>query len=94
MFETTFGNVKADVPDHFEPDFQRKNFVDVIKNSDWPEYDWARTLVRGPSQPSRGPLAMTSLSEARPPSFSSAQNSKPLTLVTSRYLAASSSESN
>ena len=35
--ETTFGNVKADVLDHFEPDFQRKNFVDVIKNSDWPE---------------------------------------------------------
>ena len=35
--ETTFGNVKADVLAHFEPDFQRKNFVDVIKNSDWPE---------------------------------------------------------
>lgn len=34
---TTFGNVKADVLDHFEPDFERKNFVDVIKNSDWPE---------------------------------------------------------
>ena len=35
--QTTFGNVKADVLDHFDPDFQPGNFVDVIKNSDWPE---------------------------------------------------------
>lgn len=34
---TTFGNVKADVLDYFEPEFERKNFVDVIKNSDWQE---------------------------------------------------------
>lgn len=35
--QTTFGNVKADVLDHFDPDFQPGNFVDVIKSSDWPE---------------------------------------------------------
>ncbi|TCC53549.1 HD domain-containing protein [Kribbella capetownensis] len=35
--ETTFGNVKADVLEHFVPGFHRGNFVDVIKNSDWPE---------------------------------------------------------
>jgi HD superfamily phosphodiesterase len=35
--ETTFGNVKADVLEHFVPGFQRGDFVEVIKNSDWPE---------------------------------------------------------
>jgi hypothetical protein len=35
--ETTFGNVKADVLAHFVPGFQRGDFVEVIKNSDWPE---------------------------------------------------------
>ncbi|HTK66992.1 MAG TPA: HD domain-containing protein [Pseudonocardia sp.] len=34
---TTFGNVKADVLEHFVPGFQRGDFVEVIKNSDWPE---------------------------------------------------------
>ncbi|MGW7720440.1 HD domain-containing protein [Streptomyces chartreusis] len=35
--ETTFGNVKADVLTHFVPDFVPGDFVEVIKNSDWPE---------------------------------------------------------
>ncbi|KAA2246233.1 HD domain-containing protein [Solihabitans fulvus] len=35
--ETTFGNVKADVLAHFVPGFTRGDFVDVIRNSDWPE---------------------------------------------------------
>ena len=35
--ETTFGNVKADVLAHFVPDFVPGDFVEVIKNSDWPE---------------------------------------------------------
>ncbi len=35
--ETTFGNVNADVLDAFCPGFQRTNFVDIIKNSDWSE---------------------------------------------------------
>lgn len=35
--DTTFGNVKADVLDHFLPGFQRGDFVEVIRNSDWPE---------------------------------------------------------
>jgi HD superfamily phosphodiesterase len=35
--ETTFGNVKADVLAHFVPGFQRGDFVEVIKNNDWPE---------------------------------------------------------
>ncbi|WP_431893823.1 HD domain-containing protein [Nonomuraea sp. bgisy101] len=34
---TTFGNVKADVLEHFVPGFVRGDFVDVIKNSPWPE---------------------------------------------------------
>ncbi|GAB2537942.1 HD domain-containing protein [Nocardia heshunensis] len=34
---TTFGNVKADVLAHFVPGFERGDFVEVIKNSDWPE---------------------------------------------------------
>ncbi|MEU9049414.1 HD domain-containing protein [Streptomyces sp. NPDC048384] len=35
--ETTFGNVKADVLAHFSPGFVRGDFVEVIKNSEWPE---------------------------------------------------------
>ena len=35
--ETTFGNVKADVLEHFVPGFVRDDFVDVVKRSDWPE---------------------------------------------------------
>jgi hypothetical protein len=35
--DTAFGNVKADVLEHFMPDFVRGDFVEVIKNSDWPE---------------------------------------------------------
>ncbi|HEY3561263.1 MAG TPA: HD domain-containing protein [Kribbella sp.] len=34
---TTFGNVKADVLEHFVPGFHRTDFVDIIKNSPWPE---------------------------------------------------------
>jgi HD domain len=35
--ETTFGTVNADVLEHFVPGFHRLDFVDVIKNSAWPE---------------------------------------------------------
>ncbi|MGY6018764.1 HD domain-containing protein [Streptomyces spinosirectus] len=35
--DTTFGNVKADVLAHFVPGFVRGDFVEVIKDSDWPE---------------------------------------------------------
>ncbi|MGY5047565.1 HD domain-containing protein [Streptomyces sp. 900105755] len=35
--DTTFGNVKADVLAHFVPGFRRGDFVEVIKNSAWPE---------------------------------------------------------
>ncbi|MFI9272185.1 HD domain-containing protein [Kitasatospora sp. NPDC052896] len=35
--QTTFGNVKADVLTHYVPGFQRGDFVEVIRNSDWPE---------------------------------------------------------
>ncbi|SDY89345.1 HD domain-containing protein [Modestobacter sp. DSM 44400] len=35
--ETTFGNVKADVLAHYVPGFVRGDFVEVIKNSAWPE---------------------------------------------------------
>ena len=35
--DTTFGNVKADVLEHFVPGYQRVSFVDVIENSAWPE---------------------------------------------------------
>jgi HD superfamily phosphodiesterase len=35
--ETTFGNVKADVLEHFVPGFRRGDFVEVIQNSRWPE---------------------------------------------------------
>lgn len=35
--QTTFGNVNADVLDHFDPSFVRDDFVDIILNSSWPE---------------------------------------------------------
>lgn len=35
--ETTFGNVKADVLQHFVPDFQRGDFVKIIQNNNWAE---------------------------------------------------------
>jgi hypothetical protein len=35
--QTTFGTVNADVLEHFVPGFHRIDFVDVIKNSAWPE---------------------------------------------------------
>ncbi|MFJ6213510.1 HD domain-containing protein [Streptomyces sp. NPDC092296] len=35
--ETTFGNVKADVLQHFTPGFVRGDFVEVVRNSPWPE---------------------------------------------------------
>ncbi|MBK0869739.1 MULTISPECIES: HD domain-containing protein [unclassified Saccharopolyspora] len=35
--DTTFGNVKADVLEHCLPGFERGDFVEVIKGSDWPE---------------------------------------------------------
>ncbi|MFB7456855.1 HD domain-containing protein [Streptomyces sp. NPDC056188] len=34
---TTFGNIKADVLAHYVPGFRRTDFVEVVKNSDWPE---------------------------------------------------------
>ncbi|MEU8221504.1 HD domain-containing protein [Kribbella sp. NPDC048915] len=34
---TTFGNVKADVLQHHDPTFHPTNFVEVVKNSPWPE---------------------------------------------------------
>ncbi|MDV9169921.1 HD domain-containing protein [Streptomyces sp. W16] len=35
--ETTFGNIKADVLAHFVPGFVRGDFVEKIKDSNWPE---------------------------------------------------------
>lgn len=35
--ETTFGNVNADVLAHFMPGFERTDFVQVIRDNDWPE---------------------------------------------------------
>lgn len=35
--ETTFGNVKADVLEHFVPGFQRDDFVEIIRSNPWPE---------------------------------------------------------
>ncbi|MFG1704289.1 HD domain-containing protein [Nonomuraea sp. M3C6] len=35
--QTTFGNVKADVLEHFVPGFRHIDFVEIIQNSDWPE---------------------------------------------------------
>jgi hypothetical protein len=34
---TTFGTMNADVLEHFLPGFHRTDFVEVIKNSAWPE---------------------------------------------------------
>jgi hypothetical protein len=34
---TTFGNIKADVLAHYVPGFQRTDFVELIKDSAWPE---------------------------------------------------------
>ncbi|MFD7406746.1 HD domain-containing protein [Streptomyces sp. NPDC059866] len=34
---TTFGNVKADVLERYLPGYERKNFVDVVLDSGWPE---------------------------------------------------------
>jgi HD superfamily phosphodiesterase len=34
---TTFGNVNADVLEHFDGSFVREDFVDIILNSSWPE---------------------------------------------------------
>jgi HD superfamily phosphodiesterase len=33
--DTTFGNVNADVLQHFDPDYRRLDFVDIIRNSSW-----------------------------------------------------------
>lgn len=35
--ETSFGNVKADVLEHFVPRFKRGDFVEVIQQITWPE---------------------------------------------------------
>lgn len=35
--DTTFGNVKADVLEHFVPGFTRGDFVEIIQGSDWAE---------------------------------------------------------
>ncbi|MFI8878513.1 HD domain-containing protein [Streptomyces sp. NPDC055243] len=35
--ETTFGNVKADILEHFVPGYTRGDFVEVIQNSPWAE---------------------------------------------------------
>jgi hypothetical protein len=35
--ETTFGNVKADVLEHYVPGFERGDFVQTILDSPWPE---------------------------------------------------------
>ncbi|GAA1001353.1 HD domain-containing protein [Acrocarpospora macrocephala] len=34
---TTFGTMNADVLEHFVPDFKHTDFVEVIRDSDWPE---------------------------------------------------------
>jgi hypothetical protein len=35
--DSTFGTVNADVLEHFVPGFRRVDFVEVVKNSAWPE---------------------------------------------------------
>lgn len=35
--ETTFGTMNDDVLAHFDPSFQRANFVEIIKGNAWPE---------------------------------------------------------
>jgi hypothetical protein len=34
---STFGTINADVLEYFDPTFVRDNFVDIIRNSTWPE---------------------------------------------------------
>lgn len=34
---TTFGNVNADVLAHFDPGFERDDFVEIVRNNSWPE---------------------------------------------------------
>ena len=34
---TTFGNVNADVLEHYDDSFVRDDFVDIILNNGWPE---------------------------------------------------------
>lgn len=34
---STFGNVNADVLSHFMPDYQRTDFVQIIRDNPWPE---------------------------------------------------------
>jgi HD superfamily phosphodiesterase len=35
--QSTFGTMNDDVLAHFDPTFQRENFVDIIRNNSWPE---------------------------------------------------------
>ena len=35
--DSTFGTMNDDVLAHFDPTFQRENFVDIIRNNSWPE---------------------------------------------------------
>lgn len=35
--DTTFGTMNADVLAHFDPTFERQDFVDLILNNSWPE---------------------------------------------------------
>jgi HD domain len=35
--DTTFGTMNDDVLAHFDPDFERANFVDIIQGNAWPE---------------------------------------------------------
>ncbi len=35
--DSTFGTMNADVLEHFDPTFQRQDFVDLILNNSWPE---------------------------------------------------------
>ncbi|WP_429516298.1 HD domain-containing protein [Rhodococcus sp. BE178] len=35
--DTTFGTMNDDVLAHFDPSFQRKDFVEIIQNNAWPE---------------------------------------------------------
>ena len=61
--ETTFGNVKADVLAHFVPGFQRRDFVETIRNP------LGRSDVRdGPPSPASGRGTPASTTAARTPS--------------------------
>ncbi|WP_284303120.1 hypothetical protein [Mobilicoccus caccae] len=35
--ETTFGTMNDDVLAHFDPDFEREDFVEIIRGNDWSE---------------------------------------------------------